>query len=149
MKHKFIRQQNAKDCGVMCLYNIIKYYGGNISIDDLRKKLNTDKNGTSVYDIVKTSNDLGLISSAYECEINDLCSLNLPIIAHIKVEGKFDHFVIIKKIVDDTILVFDPIRGYINYEMEVFEKEWSNIIITFEKSKDLVNTKEKNLFTIT
>ena len=146
MKHKFIRQQDAKDCGVICLYNIIKYYKGNIGIDELRQMLNTDKNGTSVYNIVKTANELGLISSAYECELNDLYKLTFPIIAHIKVDEKYDHFVIIEKLVDDTIIIFDPIRGYITYEMEEFEREWSNIIITFNKSKVLVNKKSKSLF---
>ena len=144
MKHKFIRQQNAKDCGVVCLYNIIKYYKGNISVDELRQMLSTDKNGTSVYSIVKASNELGLISNAYECELNDLCNLTLPVIAHIKALEKFDHYVIIEKLKDDTITIFDPIRGHITYELEDFEKEWSNIIITFEKTKNIVNRKSKS-----
>ena len=142
MKHKYVGQQNSKDCAVACLYNIIRYHNGNISMTRLRKMLNTDKNGTSVYDIVTSANKLGLISNAYKCELNDICSLDLPVIAHIKIDGKYDHFVIIDKLVDDELIVYDPIRGYINYNMENFAIEWTNIIITFEKTENLVKQKD-------
>ena len=72
MRHKFVRQQGIKDCGVTCLYNIIRYYKGNISIDKLRNLTKTDENGTSIYNIVEASNKLGLKSNAYLklCEIS-------------------------------------------------------------------------------
>lgn len=142
MKHKYIGQQNSKDCGVICLYNIIKYYNGNINLNKLRDMLNMNKEGTSVYDIVHTSNEIGLESEGYKCEINDICSLKLPVIAHIKLDGKYNHYVIIDRLIDDEIIIFDPLRGEINYEMEEFEKIWTNIIITFKKTKNLI--KEKN-----
>lgn len=145
MKHKkYVLQENVKDCAVACVYNIIKYYNGNINMDKLRELLNTNKEGTSVYDIVKVSNELGLYTNAYECELNDLCDLKLPIIAHIKVDCKFDHFVIIDRIIDDEIIIFDPIRGKLKYEIEKFEKEWTNIIITFDKTNNLIKEKNKN-----
>ena len=147
MKHKYIGQQNSKDCGVICLYNIINYYKGSISLTKLRNMLNTNKEGTSVYDIVCTSNKLGLETEAYKCELNDICSLKLPIIAHIKLDGKYNHFVIIDKLIDDEIIIFDPIRGYINYEMEDFEKIWTNIIITFKKTKNLIKESDENFNT--
>ena len=144
MKHKkYVLQEDIKDCAVACLYNIIKYHDGSISMHKLRNLLNTDKTGTSVFDIVSTSNKLGLVSNAYECELNDICSLKLPAIAHIKVEGKFDHFVIIDKLIDDEIVIFDPIRGYIKETLEKFDEEWSKIIITFEKTDNLVKEKEE------
>ena len=145
MRHKkYVLQENVKDCAVACVYNIIRYHNGNINMDKLAKLLNTNKEGTSVYDIVKVSNDLGLKSIAYECELNDLCNLSFPVIAHIKVDSKYDHFIIIDKIIDDEIIIFDPIRGYIKYEMEQFQNEWTNIIITFEKTNNLINEKNNN-----
>ena len=146
MKHKrYIYQDEEKDCGVVCLYNIIKDYGGHISINKLRNMLNTNKNGTSVYDIVKTSNQLGLDTSAYKCELNDLHLLNFPIIAHIKIDEKYNHFIIINEMIDDEIVIFDPIRGYIKYNLEEFEKEWTNIVITFKKTSNIVKEKENNI----
>lgn len=89
MRYKFVRQEGIKDCGVCCLYNIIKYYGGYIDMNKLRVMTNTDENGTTMFDLVNTSNKLNLKATAYKCEINYLCKLSLPIIAHIKVDRKY------------------------------------------------------------
>lgn len=146
MRHKFVRQQGIKDCGVTCLYNIIRYYKGNISIDKLRNLTKTDENGTSIYNIVEASNKLGLKSNAYMCKYNSLKKIPWPFIAHIKLDEKYDHFIIIKNIKKDKIIVEDPIREKVIYDKNMFLKEWTNVVITFEKTNDLVkeNT-EKNI----
>ena len=156
MRHKFVRQQGIKDCGVTCLYNIIRYYKGNISIDKLRNLTKTDNNGTSIYNIVEASNKLGLKSNAYMCKYNSLNKISWPFIAHIKLDEKYDHFIVIKNIKKDKIIVEDPIRGKVIYDKNMFLKEWTNVVITFEKTNDLVkeNSKKnicvfKNRFIIT
>ena len=156
MRHKFVRQQGIKDCGVTCLYNIIRYYKGNISIDKLRNLTKTDNNGTSIYNIVDASNKLGLKSNAYMCKYNSLNKISWPFIAHIKLDEKYDHFIVIKNIKKDKIIVEDPIRGKVIYDKNMFLKEWTNVVITFEKTNDLVkeNSKKnicvfKNKFIIT
>ena len=63
--YKYVKQNGLKDCGIYSLYNILKYYGGDISIEKLRTMTNTNNNGTSMYDIVKTSNKLGFKTDAY------------------------------------------------------------------------------------
>ncbi len=148
MSHKYIKQDGLKDCGVCCLYNIIKYYGGSIDIDKLRIYTKTDDNGTNVYNIILASNKLGLNAEAYKCELDDLCSLKLPIIAHMVIDN-CNHFIIIDKIVDDNIIIFDPIRGILKYSMKDFVKEWTNIIITFTPTCNIVKEKEiKHTFNI-
>ena len=42
MSYKYERQHGIKDCGVTCLYNIIKYYNGNISMSKLRRLTKTN-----------------------------------------------------------------------------------------------------------
>lgn len=143
MRHKFVRQQGIKDCGVTCLYNIIRYYKGNISIDKLRNLTKTDNNGTSIYNIVEVSNKLGLKSNAYMCKYNSLNKISWPFIAHIKLDEKYDHFIVIKNIKKDKIIVEDPIRGKVIYDKNMFLKEWTNVVITFEKTNDLVKENSK------
>lgn len=146
MGHKYIKQDGLKDCGVCCLYNIIKYYGGSIDIDKLRIMTKTDSNGTNIYNMVLAANNLGLKAEAYKCELNDLCSLQFPIIAHIKIDNSCYHFIIIDKVVDDELVIFDSIRGILKYSMEDFEKEWTNIIITFKPTTNIIKEKENNRY---
>ncbi len=146
MSYKYERQHGIKDCGVTCLYNIIKYYNGNISMSKLRKLTKTNENGTNVYNIVNASNSLGLKAEAYKCEFNDLSNVKLPIIAHIKLDNKFDHFVILEKINNEKIIVQDPIRGKVVYDDISFKKEWTGSIITFYKMNNLVKEKQNGAF---
>ena len=138
---KYIKQEGLRDCGVCCLFNIIRYYGGYINIEKLRQMTQTNENGTSIYNLVKAANDLGFNSKAYRCGINDFHSLTFPIIAFIKL-NEFNHFVIVKSIGIDKINVFDPIRGDKVYEIDDFLKEWQNIIITFDKNSELVKERD-------
>lgn len=146
MSYKYERQHGIKDCGVTCLYNIIKYYNGNISMSKLRRLTKTNENGTNVYNIVNASNSLGLKAEAYKCEFNDLSNVKLPIIAHIKLDNKFDHFVILEKINNEKIIVQDPIRGKVVYDDISFKKEWTGSIITFYKMNNLVKEKQNGAF---
>ena len=134
---RYIRQDGIRDCGVCCLYNIIRFYNGNIDIEKLRTLTKTNENGTSIFNIVETANKLGFKSKAYKCEINDLASQVLPIIAYIKLNSYY-HFVIIDDIDVDKITIFDPIRGKLIYSFESFNKEWQKIIIAFEKKGEIV-----------
>lgn len=140
---RYTRQEGLVDCGICCLYNIIRYYKGNIDIEKLRKITNTNENGTSIYNLVKASNELGFKSKAYKCNINDLCSLTFPLIALIKLNN-YNHFVIIENIDIDKIKVFDPIRGYLKLSFSEFLEEWQNIIITYELKDKII--KEKSIY---
>lgn len=146
MSYKYERQHGIKDCGVTCLYNIIKYYNGNISMSKLRRLTKTNENGTNVYNIVNASNSLGLKAEAYKCEFNDLSNVKLPIIVHIKLDNKYDHFVILEKINNEKIIVQDPIRGKVVYDDISFKKEWTGSIITFDKMNNLVKEKQNGAF---
>lgn len=141
---KYIKQEGLRDCGVCCLYNIIRYYGGYINIEKLRQMTQTNENGTNIYNLVNTSNELGFNSKAYRCSINDLHSMSFPLIAYIKLNN-YNHFIIIKKIDVDYIKVFDPIRGDINYKLDDFIKDWQNIVISFDKNN--IIKKERNDYT--
>ena len=135
---RYVKQTGIRDCGITCLYNIIRYYKGNVSIEKLRELTHTNENGTSIYNLVETSKTLGLDSKAYRCNLNDLSNIEFPIIAYLKLNNYY-HFVIIKDIDIDKISIFDPIRGDIDYSMEEFTNVWQNIIITFKRNGKIVN----------
>lgn len=138
---KYIKQEGLRDCGVCCLFNIIRYYGGYINIEKLRQMTQTNENGTSIYNLVNTANELGFNSKAYKCSINDFHSITYPAIAFIKL-NEFNHFIIIKSIGIDQIFTFDPIRGDRVYKIDDFLKEWQNIIITFDKNNEIVKERD-------
>ena len=42
-KYPFVKQDGIKDCGVASLLMIVKYYKGNVGIEQLRDMTKTDK----------------------------------------------------------------------------------------------------------
>ena len=135
---RYVKQEGIRDCGITCLYNIIRYYKGDVSIEKLRELTNTNENGTSIYNIIKASKSLGLEAKAYRCELSDLSNIVFPIIAYIKLNN-FYHFVIIKDIDIDKISIFDPIRGNLSYTEDEFNNLWQRVIITFKPNGKIVN----------
>ena len=54
-RYPFIRQEEYKDCGPACLKMILKYYHGNMSMEELRDKLNTSQLGTTAFYLVEAA----------------------------------------------------------------------------------------------
>jgi ATP-binding cassette subfamily B protein len=135
---RYVKQEGIRDCGIACLYNIIRYYNGSVSLEKLRELTHTNENGTSIYNLMEASKVIGLNAKAYRCSLNDLANLDFPMIAYIKLNNYY-HFVIIKDIDFDSINIFDPIRGDVSYTIEEFTNIWQNIIITFKQEGKIVN----------
>ena len=94
---RYVKQEGIRDCGIACLYNIIRYYNGSVSLEKLRELTHTNENGTSIYNLMEASKAIGLNAKAYRCSLNDLANLDFPMIAYIKLNNYY-HFVIIKDI---------------------------------------------------
>lgn len=66
MKYRCIKQYDSMDCAAACLASISWYYGKKISILEISEVLENSKEGTSVWDICRISEKLGLFASAYK-----------------------------------------------------------------------------------
>jgi ATP-binding cassette subfamily B protein len=57
-----IKQHDIKDCVAACLATISKQYGLKIPISKIREAAGTDKQGTSVYGLIKAAEKQGFIA---------------------------------------------------------------------------------------
>lgn len=110
-----VLQDDLKDCGICSLLSIIKYYHGDVSKEYLRELTKTSKAGVNAINILRTARELGFEAYGMKGKIKDLKSNLLPLIAHLKIDQKYYHFVVVYKIdvKKDKILVMDPARGYL------------------------------------
>ena len=125
---RYVKQSNIKDCASSCIYNIIRFYKGNINYNNITKRLHITKKGSSIYNVVKTLRYYKLESDAYRCDYENLINLNHPVIAYLKINNYY-HYVIVKRIRNNKVFIFDPIRGDLTYSKEEFLNEWQSIII--------------------
>ncbi len=144
MKKKRVKQENIKDCGVACLLYIIRYYGGNNTMENIRYLTKCDREGVTAYNLVEAAKELGFEALGIKCDFEYLINNNkLPCICHIVINNIYKHYVVIEKVdkKNEKIIIFDPYYGVKKYTYDDFLNVWSNIIINFSPLRKLDNLK--------
>ena len=154
-KYECVMQDGAKDCGVASLLTIIKYYNGTLPKEYLRNLTNTTKDGVNALSLIEAGRKLGFETNGVEGDVLYLHNVNLPCIAHVILENKYKHFVVVFEInrKKDYIIIGDPGRGIIKLSIDDFRKISSNTFLLFRYVKSLpvikTNDSIKNSFLIT
>jgi|WetSurMetagenome_2_1015567.scaffolds.fasta_scaffold00040_5 ATP-binding cassette, subfamily C, bacteriocin exporter len=106
-----VLQHDSTDCGAACLVSIIKYLGGNSSIEEIRKLSGTSQQGTSMLGLFQASKKYGLDSVGYEASINDIIGFKDILILHVINDKGFEHFIICYGFTDNKFIIWDPAIG--------------------------------------
>lgn len=130
-KYVCIKQHDIKDCGVACLATISKQYGLKVPISKIREVAGTDMQGTSAYGIVKAAESIGFTAKGVKVsKVDDIFGeFPKPAIAHVIIDEKLLHYVVIHKVSKEEILIADPAKGIVKYKPEDFFKIWTGVLI--------------------
>lgn len=136
-------QLDGNDCGASCLKYLVKYYQGNISLERARELTYTGKDGTNMYNLKKAFLQLGFSVNGYFIPIEELNKYHQPMIAMIKINN-FNHFVVINKITNQYIYLFDPSRGKRKYMIDEFKTLFSGYILVAKPRMPMIQEIENN-----
>lgn len=163
-KNVVVRQVDLQDCGACCILSVIRYYEGNMSLEQIKLDTFTSKEGTSAFHIIEALKKYGFDATGKKLALKNLDYVKLPVIAHIEVENSYNHYVVIYKLdfIKKRVLLMDPAQGLKEMTFSEFLKIWSNVIIElYPQSKipnipinspikkiliDLLNSEKENLF---
>lgn len=138
-KDLIVIQGGCKECGAACLLSIIRYYGGDASLDRLVDMTKTTKDGTNFYNMSEAITKFNIIAKCYKCDdIDKIKNISLPFIAQIN-NNNYNHFVVVYKIFDNKIIVMDPSKGRCNLDTFDFFNNWTGNIMLFEKINAIPN----------
>ena len=144
MKYYCIKQHDVTDCAAACLAAISKYYGLRVSISKIREVAGTDKQGTNIYGLIKAAESLGFTAKGVKGDQNAFLSgFPLPAIAHVVLDEKILHYVVIYKITKKDIVIADPAKGIVKYSHEEFFKIWTGLLIVLVPSVNFKKGNEK------
>ncbi len=119
----------------------MRYYGINVSHEELRYILKTNNDGSSAYDIISGSRLFGFdgygIHYTYEDIING--KVSLPIICH-TIKNNYYHFIVVYKINKKNILVMDPSSNIYKISYEYFKSIYLNTSIVIYPVKEIKNS---------
>ncbi|WP_159948209.1 peptidase domain-containing ABC transporter [Polaribacter septentrionalilitoris] len=150
IQQTFKLQQDQSDCGVACLLSIIQYYDGTNSLENLRELSGTTKQGTTLLGLYQASNQLGFTAQGNEADIQAIIDHKEPLILHVVIEERLQHYVICYAYENNKFIIGDPAKGIIELTKEELEKIWKSktcLTLTpnnnFIKSKALTNNKKQ------
>ena len=145
---RVVLQDGSKDCGICSLLSIILYYGGNVSREYLREITGTSKNGVSLYQLLDASIQLGFDASGVKGSVEDLDSNQLPCIAHIVYQKRYQHFVVVYDIrpAKKELIIMDPAVGRKKVSFSEFQMLSTGYFLYLKPVKSLpVFHEKKNL----
>ncbi|WP_299157488.1 peptidase domain-containing ABC transporter [uncultured Tenacibaculum sp.] len=119
-----ILQHDQSDCGVACLLSLINYYGGSGSLEKLRELSGTTRQGTTLLGLYQTANKIGFTAEGNEAHIQALIDHRKPVVLHVIIEDKLQHYVVCYGYKNNQFIIGDPARGIVNYSKEELEKIW-------------------------
>ncbi|KAB1159653.1 peptidase domain-containing ABC transporter [Tenacibaculum aiptasiae] len=119
-----VLQHDQSDCGVACLLSLIQYYGGVNSIEKLRELSGTTRQGTTLLGLYQTANKIGFTAEGNEADIQALIDHGEPVILHVIIDDKLQHYVVCYGYKNNQFVVGDPAKGIVQYSKEELEKLW-------------------------
>lgn len=129
IKKTFSLQKDQTDCGVSCIQSLVRYYGGEISLEILREKSGTTKHGTTLLGLYQCANSIGFNAEGCESDLNSLIKHNEPVILHVVIDEKIEHFVIFyhkDSFKNNKFLIGDPSKGLVYWSQDHLKSVWKS-----------------------
>lgn len=129
-KYPILLQDEEKACGAYCIAMILKFYGYQEEIKEIKQKARLNQNGISIKGIIECFKQYQIESKAYEGSLQDIQdNVKLPCILYMIYED-IGHFVVLYEIKEESYLIGDPARGLLTlYEEEMHEHYASRFIM--------------------
>ncbi len=138
-------QLDQSDCGVACLMSLVKLYGGTNSIEKLRELSGTTKQGTTMLGLYQVANKIGFIAEGCEANLNALIEHKKPVILHVIIDNKFQHYVICYEYnIEKGFLIGDPAKGIYYLNKNELDKIWiSKSCLTLEPNVNFIKAEDE------
>jgi ATP-binding cassette, subfamily C, bacteriocin exporter len=139
-----VKQRDITDCGAACLASVAAHYQLRLPVSKIRQWAGTDKKGTSAWGLIKAAEKMGLTAKGVRATPDSLPEIPLPAIAHIVVNEKLHHYVVVYKVTPSSVLIMDPGTGLMEKKgLDLFFREWQGILILLSPSESFTQKNEK------
>ncbi|EDQ6556969.1 peptidase domain-containing ABC transporter [Salmonella enterica subsp. enterica] len=137
-KLPLILQTESTECGLACIAMIAGYFGHHISLVKMREKFPISLKGINLRGIIKIANEMGLGTRAIRTDLSGLNKLKLPCILH----WGFTHFVILKKITNNYVEIYDPARGITKADKSELSQQFTGVALELWPKSDFTTKKK-------
>ena len=140
-KVPIILQMEALECGAASLAMILAYYKKFVPLERLRLECSVSRDGCNAKNVLVAARHNGLTAKGFS--YNDVDALKEEISFPVIIHWNFNHFVVLCGFTKNEAILADPASGRRRVPMDEFEKSFTGIVLTFEKSENFVADGEK------
>lgn len=133
-----VRQQSVMDCGAACLATVCRYYGKQVSLNQMRELARVGRAGTSMLNILRAANELGFETIPVLSTIEHLAASHLPAI----VNWNGYHWIVVYKIMNKNVVVADPADGLKKMSREEFLEGWTRYTLFIKPTEKIMEIEE-------
>ena len=126
-----VRQLAATDCGAAALTMVLAFFGKDIPIDELRKRLDLNRGGSSAASLLRAGRVYGLRGRGVRLEIESLPDLPAGAILY----WEFRHFVVFERFRRQQISIVDPAIGRRSVALRNFKRAFTGVALIFEPTE--------------
>ncbi len=139
-----IKQHDITDCGAASLASVCAHYGLQYPVARIRQYAFTDQKGTNVLGLIEAAQKLGFTAKGVKAVFDALRVVPKPTIAHVVVQDRLQHYVVIYKVTSKNITYMDPGDGRMHkVANEKFQKIWTGILVLLEPEETFKRGNEK------
>ncbi|NML20658.1 peptidase domain-containing ABC transporter [Pseudoflavitalea sp. G-6-1-2] len=143
-KNTKVKQHDITDCGAACLQSIAAHYNLQLPIAQIRQMAGTDTKGTNILGLVEAAQKLGFEAKGVKGTYEAMLNMPVPAIAHVIVQQRIVHYVVIYKVTAEEVTVMDPIDGQAHtYKAEDFKKMWTGVLVLLLPAETFKEGNEK------
>ncbi len=129
-RHIKVKQHDVTDCGPACVASVAAWHNSHIPVARIRQAAGTDKLGTSALGLIRAFESIGMSAKGIKCNGDHLNQIPLPVIAHLVLKNKLQHYVVIYGVSKRKVRIMDPATGkFETMPREAFELLWSGVLI--------------------
>lgn len=134
-----IYQSEAAECGLACVAMIADIHGRKTDLPTLRNKFSISLKGANLQQLMAIGDHLGMAPRALRLELHELGELCLPCILH----WEMNHFVVLKKVSRNYIVILDPAVGERRVSMSEVDKSFTGVALELTPNSEFKKIDER------
>ena len=139
-----VRQRDITDCGAACLASVASHYYLQMPVARIRQIAGTDTKGTNVLGLITAAEQLGFNAKGVKGVKDSLSKIPLPSIAHVIIDEKLTHYVVIYKVKGEQLEYMDPADGQMHkISIDKFCEIWTGVLALLMPGDDFREGNQK------
>jgi ABC-type bacteriocin/lantibiotic exporter with double-glycine peptidase domain len=131
---EYVPQMQVADCGAATLTTVLRFFGHDARLDDVRAMLGLGRDGASIGGLRKVAEQFGLRARALRCELAEVKDLPRATVLH----WNLGHFVVLDRCTPKGVYLVDPAVGPRMVTWAELGRSFSGVALVLEPTEEFV-----------